>query len=110
MKYLCIALIRFYQKVLSPLKKHPTCRFTPTCSAYSIEAFQKRGFFVGFALMVWRIARCNPFGTPGYDPVPEKGMSNRHKPAPMTKYYYPEEYGLEREELPEPEEPEPKER
>lgn len=72
MKYLCIWLIRFYQKVLSPLKRNPTCRFTPTCSAYAIEAFQKRGFFVGFGLTVWRILRCNPFCAGGYDPVPEK--------------------------------------
>lgn len=72
MKYLCIWLIRFYQKVLSPLKRNPTCRFTPTCSAYAIEAFQKRGFFVGLGLTVWRILRCNPFCAGGYDPVPEK--------------------------------------
>ena len=72
MKYLCIWLIRFYQKVLSPLKGNPTCRFTPTCSAYAIEAFQKRGFFVGFGLTVWRILRCNPFSVGGYDPVPER--------------------------------------
>ena len=72
MKYLCIWLIRFYQKVLSPLKRNPSCRFTPTCSAYAIEAFQKRGFFVGFGLTVWRILRCNPFCPGGYDPVPEK--------------------------------------
>lgn len=72
MKYICIWLVRFYQKFLSPLKRNPTCRFTPTCSAYAIEAFQKRGFFVGFALTVWRILRCNPFCPGGYDPVPEK--------------------------------------
>lgn len=72
MKYICIWLIRFYQKVLSPLKRNPTCRFTPTCSAYAIEAFQKRGFFVGLGLTVWRILRCNPFCAGGYDPVPEK--------------------------------------
>ena len=72
MKYLCIWLIRFYQKVLSPLKRNPTCRFTPTCSAYAVEAFQKRGFFVGFGLTVWRILRCNPFSAGGYDPVPER--------------------------------------
>ena len=72
MKYVCIWLIRFYQKFLSPLKGAPTCRFTPTCSAYAIEAFRKRGFFVGFGLTVWRILRCNPFCAPGYDPVPDK--------------------------------------
>ena len=74
MKNLCICLIRFYQKHLSPLKRHPTCRFTPTCSAYAIEAFTKRGFFAGLVLTVWRILRCNPFCEGGYDPVPDKGF------------------------------------
>ncbi len=72
MKYICIWLIRFYQKFLSPLKRTPTCRFTPSCSAYAIEAFTKRGFFIGFGLTVWRILRCNPFCAGGYDPVPQK--------------------------------------
>lgn len=71
MKYVMIWLIGIYRKYISPLKP-PCCRFTPTCSAYAIEAFQKRGFFVGFALTVWRILRCNPFSKGGYDPVPEK--------------------------------------
>ena len=71
MKYVMIWLIGLYRKYISPLKP-PCCRFTPTCSAYAIEAFQKRGFFVGFALTVWRILRCNPFFRGGYDPVPEK--------------------------------------
>ena len=72
MKYVCILLIRFYQKFISPLKRNPTCRFTPTCSAYALEAFMKRGFFVGFGLTVRRILRCNPFCAGGYDPVPPK--------------------------------------
>lgn len=74
MKHVCIWLIRLYQKHLSPLKRNPCCRFTPTCSAYAIEAFTKRGFFVGFGLTVWRILRCNPFGAGGYDPVPPKRL------------------------------------
>ncbi|MBR7112107.1 MAG: membrane protein insertion efficiency factor YidD [Clostridia bacterium] len=74
MKYLCIGLIRFYRKFLSPLKGGACCRFTPTCSAYALEAFQKRGFFVGMILTVWRILRCNPYCQGGYDPVPEKGL------------------------------------
>ena len=45
MKHICIWLIRFYQKFLSPLKGRPCCRFTPTCSAYALQAYQKRGFF-----------------------------------------------------------------
>lgn len=79
MKYICMALIRFYQRFISPLKRNPTCRFTPTCSAYALEAFRKRGFFVGLALTVWRILRCNPFSAGGYDPVPEKGFFGRKK-------------------------------
>ena len=71
MKHVMIWLIRLYQKIISPIKR-PCCRFTPTCSAYAIEAFQKRGFFVGFGLTVWRILRCNPFSKGGYDPVPER--------------------------------------
>ena len=80
MKHVCIWLVRFYQKFLSPLKRNPTCRFTPTCSAYAIEAFTKRGFFVGLGLSVRRVLRCNPFGSWGYDPVPEKKA--RHKKIP----------------------------
>ena len=98
MKYICIWLIRFYRKCLSPLKSAPTCRFQPTCSAYALEAFQKRFFPVALLLTVSRIARCNPFCAGGWDPVPEKGLKNRYTPKPMTKYYYPEEYGLERDE------------
>ena len=73
MKHVMIWLIRQYQRFISPLKP-PTCRFTPTCSAYAIEAFTKRGFFVGFILTVGRILRCNPFCKAGYDPVPEEGL------------------------------------
>ena len=76
MKYVMIWLIKLYRKFISPLKP-PTCRFTPTCSAYAIEAFRKRGFFVGMILTVGRILRCNPFCKGGYDPVPEKGFRNR---------------------------------
>ena len=68
-----IWLIGLYRKFISPLKP-PCCRFTPTCSAYAIEAFQKRGFFAGLILTIWRILRCNPFGRGGYDPVPERGF------------------------------------
>ena len=72
MKYICIFLIRLYQKWLSPLKGRSSCRFTPTCSQYAIEAYRIHGFFIGTALSVWRVLRCNPFGKGGYDPVPPK--------------------------------------
>ena len=74
MKRLLILLIRFYQRVLSPLKRQPTCRFIPTCSSYAIEAYRKRGFLAGTILTVGRICRCNPFCKPGYDPVPDRGF------------------------------------
>ena len=73
MKYVAAFFIRLYRKFISPLKP-PCCRFSPTCSAYAVEAFMKRGFFAGLILSVWRVLRCNPFCRPGYDPVPEKGF------------------------------------
>ena len=73
MKYLMIGLVKLYRKFISPLKP-PCCRFTPTCSEYALEAFMKRGFFIGLILTVWRVLRCNPFSKGGYDPVPEKGL------------------------------------
>ena len=66
---LLILPIRFYQRYISPLKP-ATCRFTPTCSQYAIEAIRKHGPFKGLALAIWRILRCNPWGGSGYDPVP----------------------------------------
>ncbi len=72
MKKLFIRLIRFYQKHISPSKPR-CCRFEPTCSAYAIEAIEKRGIIVGLLLAFYRILRCNPFNKNcGYDPVPEK--------------------------------------
>ena len=73
MKYLMIGLVKLYRKFISPIKP-PCCRFTPTCSEYALEAFRKRGFFIGFILTVWRVLRCNPFSKGGHDPVPEKGL------------------------------------
>ena len=64
-----ILLIKFYQLCISPLKP-PTCRFTPTCSQYALEAFRKHGPLKGFWLSLKRILRCNPWGGSGYDPVP----------------------------------------
>ncbi|WP_294497173.1 membrane protein insertion efficiency factor YidD [uncultured Gemmiger sp.] len=67
-----IRLIRLYQKYLSPRLGHH-CRFTPTCSQYAAEALAAHGLVKGGLLALWRIARCNPFGRFGYDPVPPKG-------------------------------------
>lgn len=70
MKKICIVLIKFYRKFISPLKGRPCCRYYPTCSQYALEAYEKYGFFKGTFLTVWRILRCNPFSKGGYDPVP----------------------------------------
>jgi uncharacterized protein len=69
---LLIAPIRFYQKVLSPLKGAPTCRFEPSCSSYMLEAISIHGVFKGFGMGVWRILKCHPFHPGGYDPVPPR--------------------------------------
>ena len=66
---LLVAPIRFYQRFVSPLFP-PCCRFTPTCSAYAIEALQKHGALKGSWLALRRILRCHPWGGSGYDPVP----------------------------------------
>lgn len=61
--------IRFYRRFISPLKS-PCCRFTPTCSAYALEALREWGAIRGSALAIWRVLRCNPFCAGGHDPVP----------------------------------------
>lgn len=64
-----LALLKFYKMCISPyLGNH--CRFTPTCSAYAMEAIQKYGIFKGGWLALKRLLRCHPWGGSGYDPVP----------------------------------------
>ena len=68
--YLCISIIRGYQKMISRYTP-PSCRFSPTCSSYSIRAFRDHGVIYGFILTAFRILRCNPFNSGGKDPVPK---------------------------------------
>lgn len=70
MKKLMIKIIKFYQKYISRyILTGRNCRFYPTCSQYSMEAYEKYGFFKGTFLTINRILRCNPFNKGGYDPL-----------------------------------------
>ena len=68
MSRLMMFLIKGYQKYISPMIG-PHCRFIPTCSEYSYQAFSKYGFFKGAYLSIKRILRCHPFCRGGYDPL-----------------------------------------
>lgn len=67
--WLLILFVRIYQRFISPLTP-PSCRFTPTCSQYAIEALRKYGPLKGLWLAAKRLLRCHPWGGSGYDPVP----------------------------------------
>ena len=67
---LLIEAVYFYRVAISPLKPVPTCRFSPTCSAYALEALQVHGLFRGLWLSTIRILKCAPWHPGGYDPVP----------------------------------------
>ena len=66
---LLILPVKFYQWFISPIIGQ-SCRYTPTCSAYTIEALKKHGPFKGLWLSIKRILSCNPWGGHGHDPVP----------------------------------------
>lgn len=68
--------IKLYKWIFSPLLGN-NCRHTPTCSTYSIEAIKIHGAFWGFLLSIGRILRCNPWGTYGYDPVPDANLTSK---------------------------------
>jgi len=69
--YPLIGLVKFYQAAISPYLGS-SCRYTPTCSQYTIEALQQHGLLVGGWLSIRRITSCHPWGGQGYDPVPTK--------------------------------------
>ena len=73
--YPFILLVRFYQTAISPYTP-ATCRYSPTCSHYTVEALQKHGLFSGGWLALKRIFSCHPWGGSGYDPVPENLEKN----------------------------------
>ncbi len=72
MSRLLVLAVRAYQWVLSPILP-VSCRFEPTCSAYAVEALGRHGALRGGWLALRRLARCHPWGSAGYDPVPPAG-------------------------------------
>ena len=70
MRQILIALIKVYRYAISPYLA-PSCRYTPTCSSYAIEAIERHGIFRGSWLALRRVSRCHPWHEAGYDPVPE---------------------------------------
>ncbi|HEY8158743.1 MAG TPA: membrane protein insertion efficiency factor YidD [Methylobacter sp.] len=71
MRFILIAIIRFYKYFISPLLGN-RCRFYPSCSSYSLEALQLHGAIIGSYLTLKRLLKCHPFHEGGIDPVPEK--------------------------------------
>ncbi len=71
MRFMLIAIIKFYKYFISPLLGD-RCRFYPSCSSYSLEALQLHGAIIGSYLTLKRLLRCHPFHEGGIDPVPEK--------------------------------------
>ncbi|HEY8036025.1 MAG TPA: membrane protein insertion efficiency factor YidD [Methylobacter sp.] len=71
MRFMLIAIIKFYKYFISPLLGD-RCRFYPSCSSYSLEALQLHGAIIGSYLSLKRLLKCHPFHEGGIDPVPEK--------------------------------------
>jgi putative membrane protein insertion efficiency factor len=71
MKKGLILLVKIYKKAISPYMIR-SCRFSPTCSEYAVEALDRFGSLKGLALAARRVVRCNPFSRGGYDPVPKR--------------------------------------
>jgi len=81
MKFIVLLLIRLYQLTLSSFMGR-NCRFLPTCSEYATEAIERHGVWCGGWLAVKRISKCHPWGSSGFDPVPETcscGLSHNKK-------------------------------
>ncbi|MDB9525457.1 membrane protein insertion efficiency factor YidD [Oscillatoria sp. CS-180] len=93
MKTLLIWGIRGYRRLVSPLFP-PTCRFTPTCSQYALEAVQRFGVIKGSALAIRRITRCHPFHPGGYDPVPQSIDKKRSETTAQEATVVPENPGV----------------
>ncbi len=63
-----VALIEGYRRFISPMLP-PSCRYTPSCSLYTLQAIEKHGLLKGSLMGAWRVLRCHPFSEGGFDPV-----------------------------------------
>lgn len=77
MKAVVLCPLRAYKRLISPVIP-PACRYVPTCSEYAQEAIELHGVLKGGALAAWRLLRCHPLVTGGFDPVPRNGASEVH--------------------------------
>ena len=71
-----VYLVQLYRNMISPLRP-PSCRFTPTCSQYAVEALQEYGLLRGSWLAAVRLAKCGPWHRGGWDPIPERVPSSQ---------------------------------
>jgi putative membrane protein insertion efficiency factor len=78
-----IFVIQLYRHMVSPLRL-PTCRFTPTCSQYAVDALAEYGLVRGSALAAVRLAKCGPWHRGGWDPIPERRSRAQAWDAPAT--------------------------
>ena len=91
--WLLLLPIYFDRNCISPLTP-PSCRFTPTCSQYALEAFERFGFFKGGYLSLKRLLKCHPFHAGGYDPVPDKFTFKRQPYKDNLEDEYTEQQSL----------------
>jgi len=90
-KTVLLMMLRGYKWAFSPLLP-PACRFVPTCSEYATEAVERYGALRGSGLAIWRLLRCQPFATGGFDPVPiraERVVSARGPAAECRRHHIP---------------------
>ncbi len=90
-RLLVLALIRLYQMTISRGLPANTCRFYPTCSHYGYQAIYRFGVLKGGWMATWRVLRCNPFNSGGYDPVPELKPVLSQRLDPLDPPHHPPE-------------------
>jgi len=73
-----LIIIKIYQLIISPVIGS-NCRFLPTCSEYAMQSLKSHGLIKGIFLTIKRISRCHPWGSHGYDPIPNKNIKNKYE-------------------------------